>query len=185
MKAIKINKIQWNLESLTPEEKEKAMKTLPTAKAFLVDDNFSVVKIPMLLKKKFGYDIIEFTYDEIRVVDNMRDLLLLCKEGEDRNSKKDVFKIDNHLSALGERCRINLEDHINERIDLETKGTSEYDMPVILDEVMIGLEKVTGMKWDDHHTTEEWMDSVDEVLNGMIRKIRKSADEEEEEEAED
>jgi hypothetical protein len=44
MKAVKLYKINWNLDKLTPEEKEEAKKTLPTSKGFKADDSFDVVE---------------------------------------------------------------------------------------------------------------------------------------------
>ena len=80
MKAIKLYKIQWDLKNIPNEEREKVLETLPKAKGFTTqDDKFNVAeRVPQLLKKKYGYNIIDFAFAELRVVDTVEDLLLLC-----------------------------------------------------------------------------------------------------------
>ena len=163
MKAIKLNKIQWNLNGLSKEEMEKVLETLPTVKGFMAQDDFNVVeKVPGLLKKHYGYDVISYNYSEIRVVENLEDLLLLCApKGE---KVKDLYKASGELSQFGKKCKDNLVSNIKWRLRLEFKGTNPGDMPTILDEVMIGVKKVTGMEWDDH-TVEELMSPIMKKIN--------------------
>ena len=163
MKAIKLNKIQWNLNGLSKEEMEKVLETLPTVKGFMAQDDFNVVeKVPGLLKKHYGYDVISYNYSEIRVVENLEDLLLLCApKGE---KVKDLYKTSGELSQFGKKCKDNLVSNIKWRLRLEFKGTNPGDMPTILDEVMIGVKKVTGMEWDDH-TVEELMTPIMKKIN--------------------
>lgn len=181
MKAIKINKIQWDLDNLTPEEKTKAMKTLPTVKGFMASDDFMVAdKVPGLLKKHYGYDVITFSFVENRVAENIDDLLLICAPKSE--TVKGLHRVgSNKLSAYGERCLANLISNIRWRLSLEEDGTPEYDMPVILDEVMLGMEKITGMKWDEGHTLQEWMKPVKKMLSKKDMVIGEVEDEEEDE----
>jgi len=183
MKAIKINNIQWNLEGLSSSEKEKAMKTLPVAKAFIAEDDFCVENTPKLMKKKYGYDIIACTYNIIRVVNNLEDLLNLCRPSDEKKAKS-LYKTNLSLSTYGERCLQKLEEYIQWRISLDKQNTSEYDMPVILDEVMIGLENVTGMKWDKKmcYNVQDWMNPVMNVLKSRKNRLQDMSDEIEDEE---
>jgi hypothetical protein len=61
-------------------------------------------------------------------------------------------------------------------------------MPVILDEVMIGLENVTGMKWDKKmcYNVQDWMNPVMNVLKSRKNRLQDMSEEvEDEEENED
>ena len=163
MKAIKLYKIQWDLKNLSNEQREKVIETLPKAKGFTTqDDKFNVVeRVPQLLKKKYGYDIIDFAFAELRVVNTVEDLLLLCAPTNEKVKK--LFKSNGSLSTYGETCFDNLETNIRDRIRRESQGTEDWEMPAILDEVMIGIENVTGMTWEGH--------TVNELMTPVIKKI--------------
>ena len=163
MKAIKLYKIQWDLKGLTEEEREKVLETLPKAKGFTTkDDNFNVTeRVPKLLKKKYGYDIIDFSFEELRVVDTVEDLLLLCAPTNEKVKK--LFKNNGSLSTYGETCFDNLETNVRDRIQRESQGEEDWEMPAILDEVMIGIENVTGITWEGH--------TVNELMTPVIKKI--------------
>lgn len=191
MKAIKLYKIQWNLNGLTPDKKKEVLETLPTAKGFTTnDDNFNVTeKVPGLLKKKYGYDVLEFAFSELRIVNTLDDLLLLCKP--DNKTVKNLYKTSGELSTYGESCFKNLEVNVRQRLRNEFKGMDIWEMPTILDEVMIGVENVTGLNWEDGHNLEEVMSEIVKKLSEKKRKniIAKyetvDNDEEMEEEGED
>lgn len=163
MKAVKLYKIQWNLEGLTNEEKEKALETLPEVKGFTTqDDNFNVAeRVPKLLKKKYGYDIIDFAFVELRVVNTIEDLLLLCAPSNEKVKK--LFKNSGSLSSYGETCFNYLDAYVRDRIRKEAHGEDSWAMPAILDEVMIGIEKVTGIDWEGH--------SANEIMSAVVEKI--------------
>ena len=163
MKAIKLYKIQWDLKGLTEEEREKVLETLPKTKGFTTqDDNFNVAeRVPKLLKKKYGYDIINFAFAELRVVDTVENLLLLCAPTNEKVKK--LFKNNGSLSTYGETCFDNLETNVRDRIQRESQGEEDWEMPAILDEVMIGIENVTGMTWEGH--------TVNELMTPVIKKI--------------
>ena len=164
MKAIKLYKIQWDLRGLTEEERKKVLETLPKAKGFTTqDDNFNVTeRVPKILKKKYGYDIIDFAFAELRVVDTLEDLLILCAPTNEKVKK--LFKNNGSLSTYGETCFDNLESNIRDRIQRESQGVEDWEMPNILDEVMIGIENVTGMTWEGH-TVNELMTPVAKKIN--------------------
>ena len=169
MKAIKLYKIQWDLKNIPNEEREKVLETLPTAKGFITqDDKFNVAeRVPQLLKKKYGYDIIDFAFAELRVVNTVEDLLLLCAPANEKVKK--LFKSNGSLSTYGETCFDNLESNIRDRIQRESQGVEDWEMPNILDEVMIGIENVTGMTWEGH--------TVNELMTPVVKKINdKKAD---------
>lgn len=163
MKAIKLYKIQWDLKNIPNEEREKVLETLPNAKGFTTqDDKFNVAeRVPQLLKKKYGYDIIDFAFAELRVVNTIEDLLLLC--GPANEKVKKLFKSNGSLSTYGETCFDNLESNIRDRIQRESQGVEDWEMPNILDEVMIGIENVTGMTWEGH--------TVNELMTPVVKKI--------------
>ena len=163
MKAIKLYKIQWDLKNIPNEKREKILETLPTAKGFTTqDDKFNVVeRVPQLLKKKYGYDIIDFAFAELRVVNTVEDLLLLCAPANEKVKK--IFKSNGSLSTYGETCFDNLESNIRDRIQRESQGVEDWEMPNILDEVMIGIENVTGMTWEGH--------TVNELMTPVVKKI--------------
>lgn len=167
MKAVKLYNIKWDLEGLSPEEKKEAEKNLPTQKGFVVDDDFNVLeKVPVLLKKKFGYDFITYSISEIKIIENFEDLLYHCAEkGE---NPKPLFKVSGELSGFGRECYNRLKHYIHRRIKLENQGTDPYEMPKILDEVMLALEKITGIDWDKNLTEEEWYAEIDKILNGYV-----------------
>ena len=163
MKAIKLYKIQWDLRGLAEEERKKVLETLPKAKGFTTqDDNFNVAeRVPKILKKKYGYDIIDFSFEELRVVDTLEDLLLLCAPTNEKAKK--LFKNNGSLSTYGETCFDNLETNVRNRIRMESQGKDNWEMPAILDEVMIGIENVTGMTWEGH--------TVNELMTPVVQKI--------------
>ena len=189
MKAIKLYKIQWDLKNLSNEQREKVIETLPNAKGFTTqDDKFNVVeRVPQLLKKKYGYDIIDFAFAELRVVNTVEDLLLLCAPTNEKVKK--LFKSNGSLSTYGETCFDNLESNIRDRIQREAQGVEDWEMPNILDEVMIGIENVTGMTWEGH-TVNELMTPVVKKINdkkavnlkSKLDMVEESEEEEEEEE---
>ena len=163
MKAIKLYKIQWDLKNIPNEKREKILKTLPNAKGFTTqDDKFNVAeRVPQLLKKKYGYNIIDFAFAELRVVDTLEDLLLLCAPTNEKAKK--LFKNNGSLSTYGETCFDNLETNVRDRIQRESQGVEDWEMPNILDEVMIGIENATGMTWEGH--------TVNELMTPVVKKI--------------
>lgn len=172
MKAVKIYKIQWNLENLPEEELNKVIDVLPTKKGFTTDDSFDVVeRVPGLLKRKYGYDIIDFAFTEIPIADTLEGLLLICKPTDVK--EKAVFNVINgKITNYGQMCLANLERNIKWRLKLESEGTDEWSMPAILDAVMIGIEKVTGLQWGGH-TVEELMDPIKKQIPGLSKSKKK------------
>lgn len=163
MKAIKIYKIVWNLKGMSEEEKAKVLPTLPTVKGFTTeDDEFNVLeRVPVILKKKYGYPIETFSFNELRVVNTIEDLLLLCAPANEKPKK--LFKVNGELSCYGDNCFINLVTNVRMRIWKETHGVDIWEMPAILDEVMIGVENVTGITWEEH--------TMDQIMNLVTKKI--------------
>jgi len=174
MKAVKINKIVWNLNSVDPADKEKVKKSLPTSKGFMADDDFNVPdKVPNILAKKFGYDIITFSYSEIKVIEKFEDLLLSFAPKDTKINK--LFSPKGELSLLGEECYNKLLDAIARRRQLEKEGTPEDEMPKLLDKVMLSLETITGMEWDAT-SEEDYKTELDNMLQDRINKYIKSAE---------
>ena len=163
MKAIKLYKIKWDLKDVPADKKDKVLASLPTAKGFTTsDDNFNVVdRVPKLLKKKYGYDVVNFAFAEMRVINTLEDLLLLCAPANEKVKK--LFKTNGSLSSYGETCFNNLEVNVRQRIWKEEHGENVWEMPTILDEVMIGIENVTGLTWEGH--------TVNELMTPVVKKI--------------
>ncbi len=172
MKAVKISKIIWNLDHLNPADKGKAKAKLPTAKGFLASDDFEVVeKVPNLLKKKFGYDIINFSYTEVHISETLEALLKAFTPKGEKPGK--LFNTKGELSDFGSDCYNKLIDSINRRKDLEAKGTPDEDMPKILDKVMFSIEKITGMDWEGT-SADEFKAEIDSILQTKIEDYIKS-----------
>ena len=163
MKAIKIYKIVWNLTGVSDEEKAKVLPNLPTVKGFTTeDDDFNVLeKVPAILKKKYGYPIATFSFNVLRVVNTIEDLLLLCAPTNEKPKK--LFKVNGELSCYGDTCFKTLENRVRQRIWKESHGVDAWDMPANLDEVMIGVENVTGITWEDH--------TMEQIMNMITKKI--------------
>jgi len=163
MKAVKLSKINWNLDSVKKEDREKVLATLPKFKGFMAADDFNVIeKVPALLEKKYGYSVFTYSYVELRVVDNVEDLLLLCNPKGEKPKK--LFLKNGELSAYGEEMVKSLESNIKQRLRLEFRGTPVESMPTLLDEIQIGVEKITGMNWEKH--------TVEELMSPIMNKIR-------------
>lgn len=148
MKAIKLTKINWDLRNLSVEEREEAKKNLPTLKGFTVDDNFNVQeRVPHLLKKKYGYDVIDFSYNEYRIVENVEDLFVLC--APKGKKVKDVFNANHKFSKFGEFCWDRLQYVLKLNESLRKKNTLEENIPKIVDEVLLGVNKVFEIDTDN------------------------------------
>ena len=174
MKAVKIYKIVWNLNDLTPAERGTAKASLPTSKGFMADDDFNVPeRVPNILKKKYGHDIITFNYSEIKIIEKLEDLLLSFAPKDTKANK--LFSPKGELSLIGEECYNKLLDAIARRRQLEKEGTGEDEMPKLLDKVMLSIEKITGLEWDET-SEEDYKTELDNLLQEKISKYIKSAE---------
>lgn len=172
MKAVKLYKINWNLGGLTPEEKVEVKKNLPTSKGFKADDNFDVVeRVPGLLYKKFGHKVIDFSYTEIPIYDDFETLLKTYTPRGEKTKK--LYMKSGELSSFGEDCVSGLKMDVSKRFALEGKNTAEDTMPMQLDMVMLSLEKIFGIEWDDEDENSIF-DLIDKEINSHIKiKIKK------------
>ena len=178
MKAVKIYNIKWNLEGVDPAERESILKELPEYKGFKVQDEFNVAeRVPAILKKKFGYDIETFSYTEIYIIEDIEGLLRKFANRGDKPGKK-IFKGRGKLSTTGEEYLTNLENAIKRRLELEEQGTPEDEMPKILDELMLGMEAVTGVEWEGK-TYDELIKPIHRMLHIRKPKMDFLGDEEE------
>lgn len=186
MKAVKLYKINWNLDNLTPEEKEEVKKTLPTSKGFKADDSFDVVeKVPGLLHKKFGYEVIDFSYTEIPIYDDFEALL---KTYTPRGEKpKKIYLKSGELSAFGEECVAKLKKDISKRFLLEGRDTADDEMPEQMDMVMLAIETIFGVDWDkaDEDSIFQLIDKeTDSHVKVKLKKMDKDDEDEDDEDAE-
>lgn len=186
MKAVKLYKINWNLDKLTPEEKEEVKKTLPTSKGFKADDSFDVVeKVPGLLHKKFGYEVIDFSYTEIPIYDDFEALL---KTYTPRGEKpKKIYLKSGELSAFGEECVAKLKKDISKRFLLEGRDTADDEMPEQMDMVMLAIETIFGVDWDeaDEDSIFQLIDKeTDSHVKVKLKKMDKDDEDEDDEDAE-
>ena len=184
MKAVKLYKINWNLDKLTPEEKEEAKKNLPTSKGFKADDSFDVIeKVPGLLHKKFGYEIIDFSYTEIPIYDDFETLLKnYTPKGE---KPKKIYLKSGELSAFGEECVAKLKRDISKRFLLEGRDTADDAMPEQMDMVMLAIETIFGVDWDD--ADEDYIfqlidKETDSHIKVKLKKMDKDDDDEDDDE---
>ena len=184
MKAVKLYKINWNLNKLDPEERREAKKTLPTSKGFKADDSFDVIeKVPKLLYKKFGYNVIDFSYTEIPIYDDFETLLkTYTPKGE---KPKKIYLKSGELSTFGEECMDKLKKDISKRFLLEGRDTAGDEMPVQMDMVMLSIENIFGIDWDDADE-DSIFQLIDKETNSHIKvKLKKMDKDDEEDEDED
>ena len=139
MKAIKLYNIKWDTKDVSAEDMKKL--NLPEYKGFIVnDDDYDVVEIvPNLLKKKFGYGIVDFSFIEIPIIEDFINLLYFCASKKDKS--KNLFKANGDLSVIGIECVDELKHYIQKRVILEEKNTPTYEMPKELDVIMLALER--------------------------------------------
>ena len=183
MKAVKLYKINWNLDKLTPEEKEEVKKNLPTSKGFKADDSFDVVeKVPGLLHKKFGYEVIDFAYTEIPIYDDFEALL---KTYTPRGEKpKKIYLKSGELSAFGEECVAKLKKDISKRFLLEGRDTADDEMPKQMDMVMLAIETIFGVDWDEADE-DSIFQLIDKETNSHIKVKLKKMDKDEDDDEDD
>jgi hypothetical protein len=183
MKAVKLYKINWNLDKLTPEEKNEVKKTLPTSKGFKADDSFDVIeKVPGLLHKKFGYEVIDFSYTEIPIYDDFETLLkTYTPKGE---KPKKIYLKSGELSAFGEECVNKLKRDISKRFLLEGRDTADDEMPEQMDMVMLAIETIFGVDWDEADE-DSIFQLIDKETNSHIKVKLKKMDKDEDDDEDD
>ena len=185
MKAVKLYKINWNLDKLSPEEKEEAKKNLPTSKGFKANDDFDVIeKVPGLLQKKFGYEADNFSYSEIPIYEDFETLL---KSYTPRGEKpKKIYLKSGELSAFGEEVVSKLKADISKRFRMEGKGTEDDAMPVQMDMVMLSLETIFGINWDEAESEDDIFAVIDKEINSHVKiSLKKMKDEDDEDDDEE
>ena len=184
MKAVKLYKINWNLDDLDPEERKKVKETLPTSKGFKADDNFDVVeKVPGLLRKKFGYGINDYAYNEIPIYEDFETLL---KTYTPRGEKpKKIYLKSGELSAFGEEMVRKLKMDISKRFKMEGRGAEDDEMPVQMDMVMLSLEKIFGIEWDEAENEDDIFAVIDKEIKSHEKLNLKKLDKDEDDEDED
>ncbi len=166
MKAIKLYNIKWDTKDVPAEDMKKL--NLPEYKGFIVnDDDYDVVEIvPNLLKKKFGYGIVDFSFIEIPIIEDFINLLYFCASKKDKS--KNLFKTNGDLSVIGIECVDELKHYIQKRVILEEKNTPTYEMPKELDVIMLALERITGKTWEVGCTLKEWEKEIDKLVEKVI-----------------
>ena len=166
MKAIKLYNIKWDTKDMSAEDMKKL--NLPEYKGFIVnDDDYNVVEIvPNLLKKKFGYGIVDFSFIEIPIIEDFINLLYFCASKKDKS--KNLFKANGDLSVIGIECVDELKHYIQKRIILEEKNTPTYEMPKELDVIMLALERITGKTWEVGCTLKEWEKEIDKLVEKVV-----------------
>lgn len=170
MKAVKIYNIKWNLSGLDPEEKNEVMKNLPKSKGFKAQDDFNIPdKVPGLLQKKFGYEVEDFSYKEIPIIE---DLFELLKKYTPRGYKPGkFFKANGDLSIFAEDCLKELRRDIKWRLRLEEQETPEDEMPKNLDMLMLAWEAITGLDWESISSFDEVMDPIEKIIRDHQQEI--------------
>jgi len=184
MKAVKLYKINWNLDDLDPEERAKVKDTLPTSKGFKADDSFDVVeKVPGLLYKKFGYKVRDYAYNEIPIYEDFETLL---KSYTPRGEKpKKIYLKSGELSDFGERVVNSLKMDISKRFRLEGKGKADDEMPVQMDMIMLSLEKIFGIEWDEAENEDDVFAVIDKEIKSHEKLSLKKLDRDDEDEEEE
>lgn len=159
MKAVKLYNIQWNTKGVDQETVAK----LPTHKGFTTTDDFNVAqRVPAILKKKYGVEVLGVSFQELRIVETVEELLLLfvTEVGE---KPKCLFKVKGGLSLYGEKLFKALENQVKLRIRNEMQGMDPWQFPVIQDEIQLAWEKITGEDWEGK-TVEEILNPIADIL---------------------
>lgn len=184
MKAVKLYKINWNLDDLDPEERAKVKDTLPTSKGFKADDSFDVVeKVPGLLYKKFGHKVRDYAYNEIPIYEDFETLL---KSYTPRGEKpKKIYLKSGELSDFGERVVNSLKMDISKRFKLEGNGKADDEMPVQMDMIMLSLEKIFGIEWEEAENEDDIFAVIDKEIKSHEKLNLKKLDREDDDEDED
>lgn len=155
MKAVKIYKIQWKVED--PE----ILAKLPVHIGFTAVNDYNVAaKVPVVVKKKYGYDIDSFAFTEIPILETVEELLLKFNP-EDK--VKDLFKATGGLSTFGERCFKNLEWKAQCRLRREFDGEDPWNFPAEYDMIQLTWEKLTGEDWEGK--------SLEEIMKSLLKVI--------------
>lgn len=155
MKAVKIYKIQWKTND--PE----VIAKLPEHVGFTAVNDYNVAaKVPVVMKKKYGYDIDSFAFTEIPILETVEELLLKFNP-EDK--VKDLFKATGGLSTFGERCFKNLEWNVNRRLRREFDGDDPWNFPAEYDMIQLTWEKLTGEDWEGK--------SLEEIMKSLLKVI--------------
>ena len=171
MKAIRATNIEWDCMD----------GSLPKFKGFIVKDSFDApARVPEMLMKKYGHNVISLNFDEFHIADNMDELL---KIGGRELKEKDLYKADRSLSSYGKKCRSGLEGLIAERLRMEFENIPEEKMPTVLNEIVLGYRNVTGKEWRKK-SVKELMKCIDMKLKDMTYVNLKDDDEIEEEDEE-
>lgn len=179
MKAVKLYKIKWKLNHLDPEERAKAEGELPKIKGFTAPDDFKVSeKVPQILKKLYGYDIVDFNFIQFHIIDNVKELFLLGFEGATKPKK--FFLKNGDLSDFGEQAKKLLGDLIRRRLRLEQHGTDPSQMPKVLDQLKVSWETITGRKWNDYKSYDQIMGIIFEELQGLYEETPRANDDDDE-----
>lgn len=142
MKAIKIQKIDWNT---------KDTESLPMTCAFKTQDDFSMNDFIHRLESKYKSMINSVTYYSIVIPSTVEELLHTA--GNERK-KKSIYSLSGKLSSYGQRCMKNLETLMTDIKTAEKNNVSEFDMPISYNTVMLGWENITGQKWGNQSVKE-------------------------------
>ena len=174
MKAVKISKIIWNLDELNPAERGKVKASLPTSKGFMANDDFSIVdNVASILKKKYGYDVINFSYSEIHLANSFDDLMRSVVPADEK--MKDFFNIRGDLTKLGEMCYEKLVDVLYERQELEDRDTPYNEIPKNIDKVILSIEHLTDLVWGKN-TLDEFKSALDDFCQEKKKKYFKKSE---------
>ena len=169
MRAIKIYNIKWNLNSIDEKKRTEVEGNLPSVMCFTVKDDFDVVsKVPNMFVKRFGVEVDNFSYVNLRVVGTIEDLLFLSATDKEKNKR--IFSKKGEVTEFGQKMIDIIKDAIRGRKSLEMYDTPIEKIPSFYDEVMIAIENITGMEWlkcTDQEVLKEF-DALIEVLKDDI-----------------
>ena len=169
MRAIKIYNIKWNLNSVDEQKQAEVKENLPRVMCFTVKDDFDVVsKVPNMFVKRFGVEVDNFSYVNLRVVGTIEDLLFLSATDKEKNKR--IFSKKGEVTEFGQKMIDIIKDAIRGRKVLETADTPIEKIPTFYDEVMIAIENITGIEWlkcTDQEVLKEF-DALIEVLKDDI-----------------
>ena len=171
MKAVILSNIEWDRANIS----EDVLKKLPVCKGFITKDDFDTAcRTPVCLMKKYGCKLNSIKFSEFHIADTIEEFLSIGGRCQDK--VKEMFKTDGSLSAYGNRCLMEIESLVSQRLKMEFEGVPEEKMPDILNEIVLSFKSVTGKSWEKK-SCKELMGDIKKLLKEKTYKNLKEDDE--------
>ena len=96
---------------------------------------------------------------------------------------KKIYLKSGELSSFGEDVVNSLKGDVSKRFNLEGKGTADDEMSKQMDMIMLSLEKIFGIEWDEAESENDIFAIIDKEIKSHeklnLKKIDKDNEDEE------